>query len=119
MARVSEPPGAAAPRGEGASRRALAAVAFAGHVPGLSIAARWRWVPAHRLTPALVRVNVVAVVLTLAAMAAAGLLARDGERGWAVLVAWLVGHFAWSTIFALWIVAGGACSCDRDASPPV
>jgi hypothetical protein len=80
----------------------LALIAFLGHVPGLKLFARCRF------TPALVRVNVVAVVLTLVAMAAAWLAAEGGQRGWWTLVAWLVGHFLWSTIFAAWILLGGA-----------
>lgn len=86
----------------GASRRWLAVIAFLGHVPGLKLFARCRF------TPSLVRVNVVAVVLTLLAMAAAWLAAGDGQRAGWTLVAWLVGHFLWSTIFAAWIVRGGA-----------
>ncbi len=84
------------------SRPVLAAIAFFGHVPGLKVIARCRF------TPALVRVNVVAVGLTLVAMAVAWSVAAEGERGWATFVAWLVGHFAWSTIFAGWILRGGA-----------
>ena len=80
----------------------LAAIAFAGHTPGLKIMA------GSRFTPLLVRVNVVAAVLTVAAMVAAGVLAAPGEGPWAVLVAWLIGHFAWSVVFSSWILAGGA-----------
>ncbi len=64
-------------------------VALVGHAPGL-------WLVYREPLPAPVRrPNVVAVGLTLAAMAAAGLLAPDGRRGVAVLVTWIVGHFAW------------------------
>lgn len=84
------------------SRPRVAAIAFLGHVPGLKL------LTDCRLTPALVRVNVVAVVLTLVAMGVAWSVAAEGERGWATLVAWLVGHFLWSTIFAGWILLGGA-----------
>jgi hypothetical protein len=91
------------------SRRVLAAIAFLGHVPGLVLIARCRF------TRALVRVNVVAAGLTLVAMAIAWSVAAEGERGWATLIAWLVGHFAWSTIFAGWILLGGAV---RASSPP-
>lgn len=80
----------------------LAAVAFAGHIPGLKLFTR------TRLTPQLVRVNVVAVALTLAAMGLAFALSPNGARGFAVLVAWLIAHFAWSFVFATWIVMGGA-----------
>lgn len=79
-----------------------AAVAFAGHVPGLKIATR------VRLTPRLKRVNVVAAVATLVAMAIAYFVAEPGGRGYAVLIAWLVGHFAWSITFSSWILMGGA-----------
>jgi hypothetical protein len=47
-------------------------------------------------------------LLTLAAMVGAYGFAEDGERGWSLLVAWLVGHFAWSGILATWILRGGA-----------
>lgn len=80
----------------------LAAIAFLGHVPGLRI------LTGCRFTVALVRVNVVAVVLTLVAMGVAWGVAAEGERGWSTFVAWLVGHFVWSTIFAGWILLGGA-----------
>jgi hypothetical protein len=92
--------------GSGWSRPGLAVIAFVGHVPGLKVIARCRF------TPALVRVNVVAAGLTLIAMAVAWFAADEGQRGWAVLIAWLVGHFAWSTIFAGWILAGGAVRSD-------
>ncbi|MCA9706657.1 MAG: hypothetical protein KDK70_12460 [Myxococcales bacterium] len=84
------------------SRAWLAAVAFAGHTPGLWLLARCRF------TPALVRVNVAAALLTVLAMVAAGVTAEPGRGAWAVVVAWLWGHFAWSTIFAAWILRGGA-----------
>ncbi len=80
----------------------LAAIAFCGHTPGLKI------LVGCRFTPLLVRVNVVAALLTVAAMVAAGVLAPAGSGGWAVLWAWLVGHFAWSIVFSAWILRGGA-----------
>ena len=67
-----------------------------------------RLVAGCRFTPALVRVNVAAAALTLVAMAVAWTMAAAGARGWSTLVAWLVGHFLWSTIFAGWILLGGA-----------
>ena len=80
----------------------LAAVAFAGHVPGLKLFTR------TRLTPPLVRVNIIAVALTLAAMGLAFALSPAGERAFTVLIAWLIAHFAWSLIFSTWILLGGA-----------
>lgn len=76
----------------------LAAVAFAGHIPGIKLFTR------ARLTPRLVRANIVAVALTLAAMATAYALANP----FTVLITWLIAHFTWSIIFATWILTGGA-----------
>jgi hypothetical protein len=90
------------PSEPGPSRAVLAIVGFVGHTPGLKLFVRCRF------TPRLVRVNVIAVVLTLAAMAGAFALADPGERAWSVALAWLVGHFIWSGILALWILLGGA-----------
>lgn len=87
----------------GSSRWWWAAIAFMGHAPGIKL-----FTPC-RLTPALVRANVIAVVLTLAAMACAFAAA---DQGWWTFVAWLLGHFAWSTIFSVWIVLGGAVRPD-------
>lgn len=84
------------------SRAMLAGIAFMGHTPGLKI------LVGCRFTPWLVRVNIVAAGLTVAAMVGAGLMAPPGQGGWAVLFAWLIGHFAWSVIFAAWILRGGA-----------
>lgn len=86
----------------------LAAVAFAGHIPGLKLFTR------TRLTQQLVRANIVAVALTLTAMGLAFALSSPGERGYAVLVAWLIAHFVWSFVFASWILMGGAVT-ERDA----
>lgn len=77
-------------------------MAFIGHVPGLKLTSSCRF------TSNLVRVNIVAVALTLAAMATAFAVANDGNRLWSLFLAWLIGHFIWSTIFASWIVLGGA-----------
>lgn len=83
-------------------RPALAALAFCGHAIALSLVAR------DRFTRPMVRANVIAVALTLVAMAVAGVLAAPGQGGMAVLVTWLVGHFAWSMVLSIWILAGGA-----------
>lgn len=83
-------------------RLQLAVLAFAGHVIALKILTRCR------CTPWMVRLNVIAVALTVVAMAVAGVLAEPGHAGWAVLVAWLVGHFGWSMVLSTWILAGGA-----------
>ena len=80
----------------------MAGLAFCGHVFAIKLVAR------RRCTPWMVRLNVVAVALTLAAMAIAGVLAEPGRVGWSVLVAWLVGHFGWSVVLSSWILAGGA-----------
>lgn len=70
-------------------------VAFFGHAPGL-------WLMYREPLPKPVRrPNAIAVGLTLAAMVAAGVLAPAGQTGWAVLVTWVVGHFAWGTWLAL------------------
>lgn len=84
------------------SRRWLAVLAFVGHTPGIKLLVRCRF------TPRLVRVNLVAAGLTVVAMIVAGIVAAPGHRGFAVLVAWLFGHFAWSVIFSGWILRGGA-----------
>jgi hypothetical protein len=84
------------------SRRLLAAIAFMGHVPGLKMTSRCRF------SQRLIVVNVIAVVLTLVAMATAFATAADGHRLWPLFIAWLIGHFVWSTIFAIWISLGGA-----------
>ncbi len=84
------------------SRGALALIAFVGHAPGL-----W-WFARRRLGPRALRVNLVAVALTLLAMAVAhGFPGGDGPWG-RVLVAWLVGHFSWSCVLAAWVFLGGA-----------
>jgi hypothetical protein len=65
------------------------AVAVLLHVPGLRILFGFR--PPRRL----VRVNVLAVVITLAAMAIAGSLAPVERRWLWVAITWAVGHMAW------------------------
>lgn len=82
--------------------RRLALLAFCGHAPGIWL------VSGARLTPALARVNLVALALTLAAMAGAAAIADEGEGLRALALAWLVGHFLWSAAFAAWILGGGA-----------
>ncbi len=84
------------------SRVGLAALAFVFHAPGVVVLAR------RRLTLRARRVNLLALALTLLAMIAAYLLAVDGGAGRAVLVTWLIGHFAWSVVFSSWIALGGA-----------
>ena len=70
-------------------------VALVGHAPGLWLMYR------EPLPPPVRRPNAVAVALTLMAMATAGLLAPAGQRGMAVLLTWLVGHFAWGIWLAV------------------
>lgn len=82
------------------SRPQLAALGFLGHAPGLKLVARVRF--CRRF----VRVNLIAVGLTLAAMAVAGLLAPSDAAGRWVFVVWLVLHFTWSTILSGWILGG-------------
>ena len=84
------------------SRAMIAAIAFMGHTPGL------RLLTSVRFTNRLVKVNVVAAGLTIVAMIAAGLFAPEGSVLMTVFWAWLIGHFAWSFIFAGWILSGGA-----------
>jgi hypothetical protein len=70
-------------------------VAFACHAPGLYLFYR------ERLTGALVRHNLVAIALTLVAMAVAWALAPAGYELWGPLGAWVVGHAAWGAYLAL------------------
>ncbi len=67
--------------------RKLVAVFF--HVPGLRIF--------YRLTPPpkLLRVNVKAVLATLALMAVTGWVVPEPHTMLAVFLVWLAGHFAW------------------------
>lgn len=81
-------------------RPQLAALGFLGHAPGLKLVARVRF--CRRF----VRVNLIAVGLTLAAMAVAGLLAPPGAAGLWIFAVWLALHFAWSTILSGWILRG-------------
>jgi hypothetical protein len=76
----------------GAGRLALLGALF--HVPGLKLFAR------TRLSPLLVKLNLVAAVLTVAAMGGAWVSGRS------VLVAWLVGHLAWSSTLAVLTLRG-------------
>ncbi len=74
-----------------------AVIGFLGHAPGLKLFARVRF------TAKFVRVNTVAVALTLLAMAL-----TYGSYGtmWAVALTWTIGHFAWSTTVATWVLVG-------------
>jgi hypothetical protein len=72
----------------------LALVGFLFHAPGLKLLAR------ARLSPHAVKLNVAAAALTLAAMAYAWLSGRS------VFLAWLIGHFAWSTVLAALALRG-------------
>ncbi len=78
----------------------MAALGFLGHAPGLKIVARVRF------NRRFVRVNLVAVGLTLAAMVVAGLVAPAGLGGWWVFVVWLGLHFVWSALLSAWILGG-------------
>ncbi|MCA9693609.1 MAG: hypothetical protein KC636_28700 [Myxococcales bacterium] len=84
------------------SRRRLALLAFLFHGPGLRLLA------GYRFSRPLFRANVVALALTLAAMAVALLAAPPGSRGLPVLIAWAIGHFAWSVILASVVSREGA-----------
>ena len=95
------------------SRPFVAFVAFLGHAPGLRLATPVRF------TARGVRINVIAVALTLIAMAVSGFVAPPGQGPWAVLVAWLLGHFAWGTILSIWILAGGAVTLPEDPGSPI
>ena len=76
-------------------RLGLAALAFAFHAPGLRIFA------GHRLRPPIVRLNVVAIGLTLVAIAMAASLHE--RRLLAGFIAWVICHFLWSICLA-WLV---------------
>lgn len=78
-------------------RRRLAVVAFFGHVFGL-------WLVGHRLGPAKTPANRWAIAATAMAMTAGAL--ADAGRG--VLIAWLIGHFAWSGYLAHAVLRGDA-----------
>jgi hypothetical protein len=68
-------------------------VALVGHAPGLWLAYR------EPIPPELRRANVVAVMATVVAMAAALVFVDEG--GWLrPVVAWLVGHLAWGMFLA-------------------
>lgn len=90
------------------SKGQLALVGFLGHAPGLRLVARARFAPGFAPR------NLVALALTLAAMVVAGVGAPPGSAAAWVLVAWLIGHFAWSLILAGWILAGGALQATVD-----
>jgi hypothetical protein len=79
------------------NRRWLAAVAFVGHVFGL-------WLAGYRLGPAKTPANCWAVAATAVAMCAGALI--NGAQG--VLIAWLVGHLAWSAYLAYAVLRGDA-----------
>lgn len=70
-------------------------VAFFGHAPALWLMYR------ETIPPPLRRPNAIAVVLTLAAMAAAYVLAPSGSPGIATLVTWIIGHVAWGAFLAV------------------
>src|SRR5262245_17477807 len=76
-------------------RLGLAALAFAFHAPGLRVFA------GYRLRPPILRLNIVAVVLTLVAMALAASLSE--RHLLAVFIAWVTCHFLWSICLA-WLV---------------
>ncbi len=80
------------------SRTTLAILGFLGHAPLLKSIVKTRF------SPRFVSINLLAVALTLIAMA---LAYAKYSSGLAILVAWLVGHFAWSTILAIWAYVGG------------
>jgi len=69
-------------------------VAFFGHAPALWLFYR------ETIPPPLRRPNAIAVMLTLAAMAAAYEVAPGGSPGLATFAAWVVGHLAWGAVLA-------------------
>lgn len=89
--------------------RRLALIGFLGHAPGLWLVA------GHRLDGATARLNVAAALATLAAMAGGYAL----HRGLGLFIAWVVGHFIWSTVLAVRL---GRADCSSAAaaepSPP-
>ena len=74
-----------------------AAIAFVFHAPGLRLFA------GYRLRPPILRLNLVAIGLTLLAMAMAAWLFE--RRLLAVFTAWVICHFLWSTCLAWLILA--------------
>jgi O-antigen/teichoic acid export membrane protein len=80
----------------------VAALLF--HALGLRLFAK------RRLTPFVLKLNVVALVATAAAMALAGL--EWGFTG--VAVAWLVGHTVWSITLAVLVHRGVATRHDAE-----
>jgi hypothetical protein len=76
------------------SRTGVALIAFLFHGPGL------RLLTSFRMSRSLFRANLVALGITLAAMAYAGAVAPVGSKGAAIFLAWIVGHFGWSAILS-------------------
>lgn len=86
------------------NRRWSALVGFIGHAPGLKLL-----VPCT-FSSRLVGANVIAVVATVAAMLIAWFVAPEGSGWWWLFIAWVVGHFCWSSVLATWILLGRGLS---------
>ncbi len=86
-------------------------IAFVGHLPGLWLVYR------EGIPHALRRPNLLAVGATLAAMGVAGVGAPAGSRGWAVLITWGVGHFAWGAYLAFHLPPPHVSDAHDDVRP--
>lgn len=80
------------------STKKLAIVAFLLHAPGL------KWVCGFRLSPTMFAVNLVAAGATLIASVLALLFARPASGLWPPVVAFAIGHFAWSFILTGYVI---------------
>ena len=81
-----------------ARRRAV--IAFLLHAPGLALLTEFRF------STWLLRVNAVAFVLTVLAAGASGWM-FEGHRVLAAIVAFAIGHFAWSAFLAGYVLRQG------------
>ena len=96
---------------EAKNRMRLAMIAFLAHAPGLYLFA------GRTLEPGWLRLNLIAVAATIAAMVIGALALRDqGLAGMGVAVAFMLGHSAWSLTLARAVLAGRALK-DRRRSP--
>ncbi|MGB1015280.1 MAG: hypothetical protein ACPG4T_14185 [Nannocystaceae bacterium] len=79
------------------SRLVVACIGFLGHAPGIKL------LTTVRFSTAFIRINTVAIALTLIAM---GLTYYTTTSGQQLAVAWVIGHFIWSAILACWVLTG-------------
>lgn len=74
-----------------------ALIAFLFHGPGLRFFTRFR------MSRWLFRTNLIALGVTLGAMAALAIFGPVGVRTKATFAAWLVGHFGWSLFLSAYV----------------